>query len=100
MDEINAKQAHKQLQVNQMIEDMKFQRSEQMKTFQNWGDESTAQQTKEAYTNELLEEQQILQMRSHASQVSVNGAATVSRPPVQAPAAKQSYKERREHAKK
>ncbi|MEG1731342.1 MAG: hypothetical protein RR269_06815 [Oscillospiraceae bacterium] len=71
-----------------------------MKTFQNWGDESTAQQTKEAYTNELLEEQQILQMRSHASQVAVNGAAKVSRPPVQAPAAKQSYKERREHAKK
>ncbi|MEG2383770.1 MAG: hypothetical protein RSB39_09300 [Oscillospiraceae bacterium] len=100
MDEIHAKQTPQQLQVNQMIEDMKFQRVEQMKTLQNWGDESTAQQTKEDYTHELLQEQQILQMRALAPQVAVNGAAAVSQPPIQAPAAKESYKERREHAKK
>lgn len=92
----------------QKVKQQREDQLQQLKTMETWGDahgEDLAQRKQEFSSNVIAYQTQydqaiIEQMRAHAPHVDVNAVAPVPQPPVQAPAAQEGYKARREREKK
>lgn len=84
------------------------ERIEQLKTMESWGQSQGDDlvEQKRVFSDNVIvfqtryDEEKIAQMRSMAPHAEVTGTAPVPEPPIQAPAAKEGYKARREREKK